>query len=136
MTNQSIYSAFERFWQYILIKFNDYVTHEVLNHHINDIDNPHSVTKAQVGLDQVDNTSDIEKPISYATQVALDDKADKGHTHDATYITTGVLSIANGGTGCGSIVDNSYSTPRYRASALVSYESYPYDNGVINWVYE
>ena len=39
-------------------------------------DNPHEVTKAQVGLDRVDNTNDSEKPISVATQKALDDKVD------------------------------------------------------------
>lgn len=37
--------------------------------------NPHSVTKTQVGLGSVDNTSDISKPISTATQTALDLKA-------------------------------------------------------------
>lgn len=39
-------------------------------------DNPHNVTKAQVGLGNVDNTSDLNKPISTATQAALDLKAD------------------------------------------------------------
>jgi len=39
------------------------------------VDNPHSVTKEQVGLGNVDNTSDADKPISTATQVALDGKA-------------------------------------------------------------
>lgn len=34
-------------------------------------------TKAQVGLGNVDNTSDANKPISTATQTALDDKASK-----------------------------------------------------------
>jgi hypothetical protein len=37
--------------------------------------NPHEVTKAQVGLSNVDNTSDISKPISLATQTALNLKA-------------------------------------------------------------
>ena len=41
-------------------------------------DNPHSVTKTQVGLGNVDNTSDADKPISTATQTALDKKADLG----------------------------------------------------------
>ena len=36
--------------------------------------NPHSVTKTQVGLWNVDNTSDADKPISTATQTALDAK--------------------------------------------------------------
>lgn len=35
-------------------------------------DNPHATTKAQVGLGNVDNTSDASKPISTATQSALD----------------------------------------------------------------
>lgn len=34
-------------------------------------DNPHGVTKAQVGLGSVDNTSDASKPVSTATQTAL-----------------------------------------------------------------
>lgn len=38
--------------------------------------NPHSVTKAEVGLGSVDNTSDADKPISTATQTALDGKYD------------------------------------------------------------
>ncbi len=47
-----------------------------LSKHTSDYENPHHVTKAQVGLDNVDNTSDINKPISTATQNALNLKAD------------------------------------------------------------
>lgn len=43
--------------------------------HINNLSNPHSVTATQVGLGNVDNTSDLNKPISTATQTALDGKA-------------------------------------------------------------
>jgi hypothetical protein len=43
--------------------------------HISNVSNPHAVTKAQVGLGSVDNTSDSSKPISVATQSALDLKA-------------------------------------------------------------
>lgn len=39
--------------------------------HINDFDNPHRVTKSQIGLSNVDNTSDENKPISNATQREL-----------------------------------------------------------------
>jgi hypothetical protein len=46
--------------------------------HISRTDNPHSTTKSQVGLGNVDNTSDVNKPISAATQNALDLKATKG----------------------------------------------------------
>jgi hypothetical protein len=41
------------------------------------VDNPHSVTKTQVGLSNVDNTSDANKPVSAAQQTALDNKVDK-----------------------------------------------------------
>lgn len=43
--------------------------------HVADKQNPHEVTKAQVGLGNCDNTSDADKPISTATQTALDGKA-------------------------------------------------------------
>lgn len=45
-----------------------------LETHINNKSNPHEVTKDQVGLGNVDNTSDANKPISNATQTALNDK--------------------------------------------------------------
>lgn len=48
-----------------------------LTNHINNKENPHTVTKAQIGLGNVDNTSDLDKPISTATQGALDGKVDK-----------------------------------------------------------
>ena len=46
------------------------------DNHIASTANPHSVTKSQVGLSNVDNTSDVNKPISTATQTALDGKVD------------------------------------------------------------
>lgn len=45
-----------------------------LETHINNKSNPHKVTKDQVGLGNVDNTSDANKPISNATQTALNGK--------------------------------------------------------------
>ena len=45
---------------------------EKANAHIANKENPHSVTKVQVGLDQVDNTSDVNKPVSTAQQAAID----------------------------------------------------------------
>lgn len=36
--------------------------------------NPHNVTKTEIGLGNVDNTSDLDKPISTVTQVELDKK--------------------------------------------------------------
>ena len=43
--------------------------------HVARDDNPHGVTKAQVGLGNANDTSDADKPISIATQDALDLKA-------------------------------------------------------------
>ena len=45
--------------------------------HISNKSNPHGVTKAQVGLGNVDNTSDANKPVSTAQQEELDKKVDK-----------------------------------------------------------
>lgn len=39
--------------------------------HIADLNNPHNVTKEQLGLDEVDNTSDVDKPVSSAQQAAI-----------------------------------------------------------------
>jgi len=49
--------------------------YSTVSSHISSSSNPHSVTKAQVGLGNADNTSDADKPISTATQNALDLKA-------------------------------------------------------------
>ena len=57
-------------------------TKEELNTHINDKNNPHFVTKSQVGLGNVNNTSDLNKPISTATQKALDLKADISYVNN------------------------------------------------------
>lgn len=40
-----------------------------------------SVSQVSIGLGNVDNTSDANKPVSTAQQTALDDKADLVHTH-------------------------------------------------------
>lgn len=41
--------------------------------HILDKNNPHEVTKAQVGLGNVDNTSDLNKPVSTATRALVEE---------------------------------------------------------------
>jgi hypothetical protein len=49
-------------------------SHTQIDTHIANTSNPHSVTKSQVGLGNADNTSDLNKPISTATQTALNSK--------------------------------------------------------------
>ena len=75
-------SAWEEFGQYIsevdltpYLKTADaqstYATKTELTAHTGNTSNPHSVTKVQVGLGNVDNTSDTNKPVSTAQQAAL-----------------------------------------------------------------
>lgn len=47
--------------------------------------NPHNITKTTIGLSNVDNTNDLDKPISTLTQSALDNKSDITHNHSGTY---------------------------------------------------
>ena len=70
--------------------------------HIANTSNPHKVTKAQVGLGNVDNTSDAKKPISEATQTALDLKADAddlalhvGSTSNPHKVTKAQVGLGN-----------------------------------------
>lgn len=76
---------------YKVAAYDDAVTR--LNNHVNDINNPHNVTKSQVGLGNVDNTSDADKPISTAQQTALDAKQDT--ISDLATIRSGALAGAS-----------------------------------------
>lgn len=58
-----------------------------LTAHTSDKSNPHEVTKEQVGLGNVDNTSDANKPVSTATQEALDLKLDKSYLEKQLFPT-------------------------------------------------
>ena len=69
----------------------DLATKTALDAHIADVNNPHEVTKAQVGLGNVDNTADADKPISTATQSALNTKMPLA---GGTF--TGNVAFANG----------------------------------------
>lgn len=57
------------------ISSEDGVARQSIANHIADESNPHKVTKAQVGLGNVDNTADLDKPVSTAAQKALNSKA-------------------------------------------------------------
>lgn len=58
-----------------------------------------TLDKAAVGLANVDNTSDTNKPISTATQTALDGKAASSHAHAAGDTTSGTFATARLGSG-------------------------------------
>lgn len=57
-----------------------------------------NITKANIGLGNVDNTSDVNKPISTATQTALDNKVDKvtGKGLSSNDFTDALLTKLNG----------------------------------------
>jgi hypothetical protein len=44
---------------------------QTVDTHIGDTANPHSITKAQIGLGDADNTADADKPVSSAQQTAI-----------------------------------------------------------------
>ena len=72
----------------------DYTTNAILTAHTSNKSNPHNVTKEQIGLGNVDNTSDLNKPISTATQTELNKKLDKPTTNN----TPDYVLLADGST--------------------------------------
>lgn len=72
----------------------DMATQAELDGHTGNTANPHIVTKAQVGLGNVDNTSDENKPVSTAAQAALDLKAALSGA-----VFTGAVSVPAGASG-------------------------------------
>jgi hypothetical protein len=71
-------------------------TTTALNAHIADINNPHATTKAQVGLANVDNTSDVNKPVSTATQTAINTHANNtANPHATTKAQVGLGNVDN-----------------------------------------
>ena len=76
-----------------------------LTAHVSDATNPHSVTATQVGLGNVDNTSDATKPVSGPTQTALNLKAnssdltthinDETNPHSVTATQVGLGNVNN-----------------------------------------
>ena len=97
-----------------------------LESHVANVNNPHKVTKAQIGLENVDNTTDINKPISTATQTAINTvqanltthTGNKSNPHGVTASQVGLGNVPN--------VSTNNQTPTYTVAsantALVSGE--------------
>jgi hypothetical protein len=62
--------------------------------HIGNKSNPHAVTKTQVGLGNVNNTSDADKPVSTAQATAIADAKAAG-TNAQTNLTTHMQNMSN-----------------------------------------
>ena len=71
---------------------------EELRTHVRNKENPHNVTAELLGLGLVDNTRDLEKPISYAVQTALEGKVSYEDIKDtlASTETSKALSARQG----------------------------------------
>jgi hypothetical protein len=85
--------------------------------HKADTANPHSVTKAQVSLGNVDNTSDLGKPISTLTQSALDLKLEASHLAAHTVLTNNPHSVTAAQLGLGN-VDNTADNAKPLSTAM------------------
>jgi len=82
------------------------------------------LTKSDVGLGNVDNTSDVNKPISTATQTALDGKVNKtGDTINGVFqnSTTAKTQIILEGTNAG---DNADGTPNTNSSPRIELKTF------------
>ena len=90
--------------------------------HSQTIGNPHGTTKNDIGLGNVDNTSDLNKPISTATQQALNNKLDKGtYTGNASDLKS-LIDAKIIGSGTANYI------PKFTASGAIG-NSIIYDNG-------
>ena len=72
----------------------DIDVNEKVDLHIANKFNPHGVTKAQVGLGNVNNTSDADKPVSTAQATAIADAKAAG-TNAQTNLTTHMQNMSN-----------------------------------------
>lgn len=112
--------------------------------HTGSTSNPHAVTAVQVGLGNVDNTTDLNKPISTATQNALDGLDSRLTSHEQLGHFVGSFatraSVPNNISGFpGGIFTNDFIT--VRADETHGGESTRYtvtaiNLGVIDWTYD
>lgn len=94
-------------------------THAQIDTHIANVSNPHAVTKSQVGLSNVDNTSDTNKPVSTAQLTALNLKAPLA---SPTFTGT-VAGITKSMVGLGNVPDTDFTAAVAANTAKISYPS-------------
>lgn len=111
------------------------VTKDQLDAHKSDKNNPHNVTASQVGLGNVNNTSDMDKPISTATQIALDKKADVHHDHTMADISDleNFPVIKGFVTSVSELPENPAGGDKYMRVNNGKYVLYEYDGGNSSW---
>ncbi len=79
--------------------------------------NPHGVTKSQIGLGNVDNTSDMDKPVSTAQRAAIDEAVGGFAIADGS-VTSG--KIATGAVTSGKIASNAVSSGKIASNAVTN----------------
>lgn len=84
-----------------------------------------NLVKTDLGLGNVDNTSDLNKPISTATQAALGGKSDSGHAHGAaTTSAAGFMSAADKGKLDGVATNaNNYTHPASHPASIITQDA-------------
>lgn len=89
----------------VTVTESDIASAATLSGHMSNTSNPHSVTKAQVGLGNVDNTSDANKPVSTAMQTALNNKVDKTTTVNGHALSSNV-TVSKSDVGLGNVTND------------------------------
>ena len=87
-----------------------------------------ATARTNLGLGNVDNTSDANKPVSSAQQTALDGKAAASHSHSGADITSGTVSTARLGTGAANATTFLRGDQTWAAAGGVQ-DSVPYVSG-------
>lgn len=89
-----------------------------------------ATARSNLGLGNVDNTSDANKPVSSAQQTALDGKAATSHSHSGADITSGTVATARLGSGTANSTtflrgDQTWATPSGDGGFVVDTPIYP-----------
>lgn len=96
-----------------------YVTTTVFDTLVSSVNNKsdknHTHTPLSIGLSNVDNTSDLNKPISTATQAALNDKVDK------SYLATVIAGLGSGGGAVVKVKQKPHMVARYNTCDQTGY---------------
>lgn len=88
-----------------------------LSSHIANASNPHGVTKAQIGLGNVNNTADTNKPVSTAQQTAINAVQTNLNTHTANVSNPHSVTKTQVGLGNVPNVATNDQTPTYTAAS-------------------